>query len=456
MGVAGGAPTVDRLRESMAALVRELLQLAVLGLLVGLACWPFNLLDRAQDRLLGLLPIFSGRPWSPLTLALACSPMLVVPLLLLLQRSVWPRGGGSGIPQTMISIDDPSQADRLLGIRPTLQRFGLWAVATLALLPMGREGPVVQVGAAVAQALRRRFPALVPRLPPEHLLALGAGAGLAGAFNTPLMGVVFVMEEFIGRFSAVLVWPALVACAVAAVFSNLAGQPMFALGRLTADSPELVQVLWALPIGVLGGLLGALFGRLLLAFTRWAAPVVRRRPLAIGLAVGGSLCGFLLLSGGSSGGDGERLMVHLIEGATAGAALGPGPLGDWLALALRLIGPVLTLGLGIPGGLIDPSLAFGALLGHGLASLAGLGALGTALGMAAGLAGATQLPVATVLFALRLAADQQLLPGLLVSAVLAAYVSRLVLHRPLYHALRDLMTPASPPPPPLRQPPLVR
>jgi H+/Cl- antiporter ClcA len=347
----------------------------------------------------------------------------------------------------------------LLGIRPTLQRFGLWAVATLALLPMGREGPVVHVGAAVAQALRRRFPALVPRLAPEHLLALGAGAGLAGGFNTPLVGVVFVMEEFIGRFSAVLVWPALVACAVAAAFSNLTGQPMFALGRLTADSAELVQVLWALPIGVLGGLLGALFGRLLLAFTRWAAPVVRRRPLAIGLAVGGSLSAFLLLSGGSSGGDGELLMVHLIHLGAVGGAVGPGPLADWLALALRLIGPVLTLGLGIPGGLIDPSFAFGALLGHGLAGLAGLGALGTALGMAAGLAGVTQLPVVTVLFALRLAADQQLLPGLLVSAVLAAYVSRLVLDRPIYHALRDLMTPATPPPPPppaLQQPPPAR
>jgi H+/Cl- antiporter ClcA len=424
---------------------------------VGLACLPFNLLDRWQDALLHQLPSFSGKPWRFETLLLAASPMLTVPLLLLLQRGVWAAGAGSGIPQTMASVEDPAQADRLLGPWPTLKRLGLWAIATLSLLPLGREGPVVQVGAAVAQGLRRRFPRFLGSLSQADLLAVAAGAGLAGGFNTPLMGVVFVMEEFIGRFSAVLVWPALVACAVAAVFSNLAGQPMFALGSLTADSTELVQVLWALPIGVLGGLLGALFGRLLLAFTRWAAPVVRRRPLAIGLAVGGSLCGFLLLSGGSSGGDGERLMVHLIEGATAaGAALGPGPLGDWLALALRLIGPVLTLGLGIPGGLIDPSLAFGALLGHGLASLAGLGALGTALGMAAGLAGATQLPVATVLFALRLAADQQLLPGLLVSAVLAAYVSRLVLHRPLYHALRDLMTPASPPPPPFRQPPPVR
>ncbi|MEB3255213.1 MAG: chloride channel protein, partial [Synechococcaceae cyanobacterium] len=410
---------MHRVRESMTALLRDLLQLALLGLLVGLACWPFNLLDRLQDRQLDRLPTFSGLPWSPLSLALAASPLLVVPLLLLLQRGVWARGAGSGIPQTMVSIETPEQADRLLGPRPTLQRLGLWAAATLSLLPMGREGPVVQVGAAVAQALRRRFPALAPRLAPEHLLALGAGAGLAGGFNTPLMAVVFVMEEFVGRFQAALVWPALVACAVAAAFSNLTGQPMFALGRLSADSPELVQVLWAVPIGLLGGLLGALFGWLLLSFSRWSAPVARRHPLALGLAVGACLSGFLLLSGGSSGGDGERLMVELIRGGGPGDGLGAGVGGTLLALVLRVIGPVLTLGLGIPGGLIDPSFAFGALLGRCVAGLAGLGAMGTALGMAAGLAGATQLPVATVLFALRLAADQQLLPGLLVAAVLA-------------------------------------
>jgi H+/Cl- antiporter ClcA len=70
--------------------------------------------------------------------------------------------------------------------------------------------------------------------------------------------------------------------------------------------------------------------------------------------------------------------------------------------------------------------------------------------MAAGLAGATQLPVVTVLFSLRLAADQQLLPGLLVAAVLAAYVSRLLLPVPLYHALRELLLPAVPLKPPAR------
>ena len=139
-------------------LIRNLLQLSLLGVLVGVACWPFNMLDRWQDQLLNLLPAFSGEEWTPVALALACSPLMVVPVLLLLQRGIWSRGSGSGIPQTMTSIEHPAQASALLGWAPSLQRLALWGIASLALLPIGREGPVVQVGASAAHFLRKRFP----------------------------------------------------------------------------------------------------------------------------------------------------------------------------------------------------------------------------------------------------------------------------------------------------------
>jgi len=199
-----------------------------------------------------------------------------------------------------------------------------------------------------------------------------------------------------------------------------------------------MQVLWAIPIGVLGGLLGAGFGLLLLAFTRRCLVWSHRHPLGLGLAVGALLSLFLVVSGGAAGGDGEALMGQMIGGASPIGLFGTGLFADLITLVVRVLGPVLALGTGIPGGLIDPSFAFGALLGRGVGELAGVAGLGLALGMVAGLAGATQLPVITVLFALRLAGDQQLLPGMLVASVLAALVSRLVLPQPIYHALAEV------------------
>jgi H+/Cl- antiporter ClcA len=423
---------------SLKALIQRLLQLATLGLFVGLLCWPFNLVDRWGDQLLSLLPAFSGFAWRPLTLLLACSPLLMFPVLVLLQRGSFQRGKGSGIPQTMTSIEHPEQAAALLGLVPSLQRLLLWTLASLSLMPMGREGPVVQIGASAALWLRRRFPRWLADLSHGDLMAVAAGAGLAGGFNTPLMGVVFVAEEFLGTFSMRLIWPALVISALAAAVSSAVGEPEFALGVVGVAPAELTQLAWALPIGVLSGALGALFARLLLGATRRFRRQQQQHPLRFGLLLGACLSAFLLLSGGASGCDGELLMRHMIEGGAPTNTLLPGLLGDLFTLVLRVIGPVLALGAGIPGGLIDPSFAFGAVLGRTLGEVAMVPQMGLVLGMVAGLAGATQLPVMAVLFAVRMAGDQQLLPGLLLASVLAASVSRLLVDKPVYHALKDI------------------
>jgi H+/Cl- antiporter ClcA len=225
------------------------------------------------------------------------------------------------------------------------------------------------------------------------------------------------------------------------------GEPEFALGMVGVGPVELIQLGWALPIGVLAGALGAVFARTLLQLTRRFRALLQRQPLRLGLLLGVCLSVFLLLSGGASGCDGELLMRHMIEGGSPTNALLPGVLGDLFTLVLRLIGPVLALGAGIPGGLIDPSFAFGAVLGRSLGDAGMLPQMGLAFGMVAGLAGATQLPVMAVLFAVRMAGDQQLLPGLLLASVIAAYVSRLLVDEPVYHALKDIgdepMAPAS-------------
>jgi H+/Cl- antiporter ClcA len=421
--------------------LRSFGRLLGLGVVVGLACWPLNLVDDAQAFLQTKLPGFSGEPWSPWTVAIAAAPLLVMPILLVLQAGRLGIGAGSGIPQTLRSLEEADQANRLLGAAPTTARLGLWAAASLALMPLGREGPVVHLGAAIAQALQRLFPRLLSGLRRDHLVAIGAGAGLAGGFNSPLMGTLFVMEELTGSYSSTLVWPSLVACSAAALISNLDGIPLFPLGMVPATEPEWQQLLLSVPIGVGAGLLGGLFARILLVSSRWLKPRVLRRPWSWGLVLGAGLALMALLSGGWSGGDGEPLMEQLLEGRgplpVAGAPLG---LVGWtLVLASRVLAPVLALAAGVPGGLIDPAFTIGAVFGSGvLTALGGSAQLGVALGMAGGLAGATQLPLMTVLFSMRLAGDQQWLFGILMSAVIGAYAGRRLQGEPIYHALSDV------------------
>jgi H+/Cl- antiporter ClcA len=418
----------------------HLARLLLLGLLVGLACWPLNLIDNAQGRLLGLLPGASGGGWSRAGLLLALAPVALLPALLWLQRDPWAAGAGSGIPQTMESLESEAAARSLLGPGPTGARLGLWTLASLMLLPLGREGPVVQLGAAVAAALRGWLPPLAPRLEPELVLALGAGAGLAGGFNSPLMGALFVMEELTHRFHPRLLWPSLLVCALAALVSNLGGIPLFPLGLVSTRVPEWQQLLWALPVGSLAGLLGGLFARTLLALRSWLRPRLAGRPLLWGLALGTSLALMALLSGGWSGGDGEVLLKQLL--AQRGPLPEPGAsgsIGAWLGVLLsRLLAPALALAAGIPGGLIDPSLAVGGLFGGGLLHLlGGETPLGVALGMAGALAGATQLPLITAVFTVKLAGDQQWLLGIVLSSALGAHAGRRLQAEPIYHALRE-------------------
>jgi H+/Cl- antiporter ClcA len=410
--------------------------MAGVGLAVGLACWPLNAIDRLQDSLIGRFPAYGGG-WTGPAVVLALAPIVTVPLLLALQAGVLRRSAGSGLPQLLEALQRPERRDHQLAAGTTAGRLALWGAASLALLPIGREGPAAQLGAAVAHGLGRG------RLPTE-LLAAAAGAGLAGAFNTPLMGVIFVAEELSRRFQPNLIWPSLLMAGLAAEVAGLGGQPLFALGIQATPWAELLQAFWSLPVGLGAGLLGALMARLLVLGTARILPLARAHPLPTGLAVGTALTTLTLISGGESCGDGETLLRHLLDPAgldgSSADSQGWSGAARWGALVLmRLMGPVLALAAGIPGGVIDPAFAVGGSFGGGLLHLlGGPSGLGVLLGMAAGLAGATQLPVMSLAFAIRITGAQQLLPGLLLAALLGAVVGRWLMPLPLYRALEKL------------------
>lgn len=424
-------------------LFQHLLGLTMIGLLIGLACWPLGVVDRLQVSMAEYLPTADLSSWSGIGLLLILLPIPVMPLLLLLQRGPWKEGAGSGIPQTMAGLEDPTQLPTALSAKGTIKRALLWSIATLALFPLGREGPVVHVGAAIARAAHQRWRHWLPAMKEEQMVAIGGGAGLAGGFNTPLLGVLFTIEELTADYSVTLIWPALVIGVGAAGMSNVFGQPNFSLGVFNVMVTESDLLLMALPIGIAGGLVGGSFNRALVWSTSRVSGVVQRKPIVTGLVLGAGLSLLSFGSWGANTGDGEALLSQIITDGLSNPVdefdqLSQGLMNLWITV-VRVLGPILALAPGVPGGLIDPSLAFGGVLGHSICALFGMNThLGIGLGLAAGLAGATQLPLVSMVFAWRMVGDQELFAGVVLAAVLASYVGRLVARKPVYHALAEL------------------
>ena len=129
----------DQQYSLVTGLLRHGIGLVVVGVAIGLACWPLNMLDRIQSALFAYLPTRGGA-WTTQGLVIASLPVVVMPVLLLLQRGGWKAGAGSGIPSTMNALEDPSLMAEAMAAQGTVQRGLLWSIATAAMFPLGRQG----------------------------------------------------------------------------------------------------------------------------------------------------------------------------------------------------------------------------------------------------------------------------------------------------------------------------
>ncbi|MCJ2105721.1 chloride channel protein [Methylobacterium sp. E-041] len=354
-------------------------------------------------------------------------------LAALLARTVFPNSQGSGIPQVIAArhTRDPGFRHRLISLRVA---FGKIVVMTLGLAcgaSSGREGPTVQVGAAIMAAVGRLTP---DRLP--GLILAGGAAGVAAAFNTPLAGIVFGIEE-LGRAyeprSSGLIVAGIVAAGLTSLW--LVGNYTY-FGTSDVTLPLGKGWLVVVVLGAAGGFAGGVFSRLVILFARGlpgrAGRWIARHPIAFaGLCgLGVALAG--LASGGSVYGTGYEEAKALLHGDSA-ARLDFAPL-KFCATALSAIS-------GIPGGLFAPSLAVGAGLGGMLQDVfpgVPIGAL-VLTGMVAYLAGVLQAPITAFVIVTEMTQDHAMMIPLMIAAVLADAASKTVCRTGLYHTLAEIM-----------------
>jgi H+/Cl- antiporter ClcA len=371
-------------------------------------------------------------------------PLLVTPALIMLAawltKRVFPGAEGSGIPQCIAALDirEESVRTKLLSWRIAFGKIVLTLLGLLSGASIGREGPTVHIGAAVLFSLGRlgRFPF---HYMDRGMILAGGAAGIAAAFNTPLAGILFAIEEMSRSFEERTSGTLITAVILAGITSiALLGNYTY-LGIVPANVSVSTGLLPVLVCGVAGGLLGGLFSTLLLRGQRLIKPLYRRRTLLVAGTCGLIIAVIGLISGGATYGSGYEAARALVQ-ETHGV-------NDSFPY-LKLLATAVSYWSGIPGGIFAPSLATGAGLGAHLAQLfphTDLAAV-VLLGTVAYFAGVVQTPITAFVIVMEMTHNNDLLIPLMATAFIAYGASRLVCPRPIYQALAEDFLNAAPQP----------
>ncbi|HWW64328.1 MAG TPA: chloride channel protein [Sphingomonadaceae bacterium] len=368
--------------------------------------------------------------FATLATALWWLPLLVTPLgfalIAALILRIAPEASGSGIPQVAAGVGEPARAaSALLSPKAAAAKFVLTIAALLTGASVGREGPTVQISAAIMVLYHKLL--RVP-LRPSMMIAGGA-AGVAAAFNTPLAGVTFAIEELADAYEQRVALLVMTAILIAGMVSlGLAGDYIYF--GVVGETMSLGAVIKVAPVaGILGGVTGGLFARAMLDFSkhrdRWL-PFFRGRPVAWAFACGVvvALTGVLT---GLTWGTGYSAARAIIEGTSTPYWFGPAKLLATLATSIS----------GLPGGIFAPSLSAGAGFGALLRPLfpGEPGGAVVLLGVVAYFTGAVRAPLTAVIIIVEATASRGLILPLFTAALIAHAVSRLVCKERLYHGL---------------------
>ena len=369
-------------------------------------------------------------------------PLLATPAgfaLIAWTTRTWFNGAqGSGIPQAIAArrSKDPRHRASLMSARVTLGKIVLTVLGLLVGASTGREGPTVQVGAAIMFGIGRFVG--IGRQP--GLILAGAAAGVAGAFNTPLAGIVFAIEEMAKSFDRrmnVLV----IAAVVLAGLTSLAliGDDNY-FGQVSTRLSSVPDWIAVAVCGIGCGALGGLFSRGVVAVASARQPWIaaaKRRPIVFAGICGLAVALLGLATDGFATGTGYGQTRHVLEGGLLQ------PL--WYGPA-KLVSTLLSSVSGIPGGLFSPSLAVGAGFGslvHLVLPEANLQAV-SLLAMVGYFAGVVQSPLTAFVIVLEMTSDKGMAMPLMAASLLAAGTSRLLAPEPLYHALSYSYDPLPP------------
>ncbi|MFM6037749.1 MAG: chloride channel protein [Sphaerospermopsis kisseleviana] len=341
-----------------------------------------------------------------------------------------PEAAGSGIPQVKASL---ANVPIKLSWRVALIKLLSAIIALGSGITLGRQGPTVQVGAGLAAGMSRTFPTS-----PEHrrqMIAAGAGAGLSAAFNAPIAGVLFIIEELLQDLSGLTLGTAIIACFIGGVISRLLGGGSLQLNLELMDYSSqfsLQEIPIFLLLGVLAGLLGAVFNHGLI----FSIKTYRRLHISLSLrvALAGLISGLIVALLPEYYRDNAGLREYMI-------ASQPNLLLAIITFISQFILTLIAFGSGAPGGLFAPSLILGSCLGHIVGvcefQLWGFGSPTTyaLAGMGGFFSAVSKVPITAIVIIFEMTTDFNLVLPLMIVSVTSYLVADQVLPGSLYEKL---------------------
>ena len=403
----------------------------VASLIVGLVAVAYASLFNYTEHLLQM--IFHWNRWSLFFLA----PLSFVLAWWVVQRFA-PNARGSGIPQVMASIElASSKRDDLVNKLLSLRILTTKVVSSLLMVlgggAIGREGPTIQIAASIFRIVNDAIPGTWPRLSRQSYILTGAAAGLAAAFNTPLGGMVFAMEELARihiRFFRTALFSAVIIAGLTA--QGLLG-PYLYLGYPHVDNLRFSIFFFVTATAIVAGFGGSMMSKLILLIMKWRRRLTKTSSnLLFLIATGLVIATVTFFINEDILGSGKDVMERRLFSNDKNTS--------WHTVLGRILGPALSFSTGAAGGIFAPSLAAGATTGAFIADLFNIvGSNANILilaGMVGFLTGITRTPFTSAILVLEMTDRHSVIFHLMLAAMVAQLASVLVDKHSLYDHLK--------------------
>jgi len=395
------------------------------ALIVGAVAAFFAIAAQQADHF--YLNLYKEQPLMALLL-----PPVSLMLIVWLTKNVFLGTEGSGIPQTIAALElkNHQLRQKVLSIKIAFGKILLTIMGLFSGASIGREGPTVHVGASIMYSLHGH-PGFKRQHMAKALIIAGGAAGIAAAFNTPLAGILFAIEEMSRNFERRLGNILLLAVILAGLIAiAILGEYTY-FGKSEVTLPLNSHAWIAIIVcGVGGGIIGGLFSMSLIHGSRRLFSFACQHPIILAFSCGLliSLLGYA--SNGLSFGTGYEEARHLINGGEATPSY---PF-------LKLLATVASYLSGIPGGIFAPSLSVGAGFGANLAEYLPFvpAASLVILGMVGYFTGVVQTPITAFVIVMEMTSNSSLMLPLMATALIAKGMSKLVCPTPIYQALSEI------------------